>query len=279
MTKGVIFDIKRYAIHDGPGIRTTVFFKGCPLRCQWCHNPEGIVLISELMISQNRCVKICKACVTECLQSALSKNNGRISVDLEKCNLCGQCVEVCAYEALALSGKEVTVSGGEPLEQVPFLLEFFAALKRRDIHMALDTSGYLPFEALLEVSRYVSLFLYDLKMMDNSKHENYTGVPNNLILDNLTKLSEKEVPVEIRLPLIAGINDDEENIRATIEYLLALRQKPKVSLLSYHRGGCEKYSRLGKVKHKKAFQTPSEEHMAKIINIFTEEGFQVKRGG
>jgi len=302
MEKGIIFDIKRYAIHDGPGIRTTVFFKGCPLRCQWCHNPEGIALLPELMVSQTRCVEDCFLCIPECPQSALTKHNGRISVDLEKCNLCGNCVDVCAYEALELAGKEVTVSellsevekdriffdesgggvtvsGGEPLEQLPFLLEFLRELKARDIHVTLDTSGYLPFEDLRKVSCHVALFLYDLKMMESSKHEEYTGVPNDLILANLKKLSEKGLPVEIRMPLIAGINDDVGNIRGATEFLLSLRQKPKVSLLSYHRGGCEKYNRLGKEKCNQAFESPSEGQMAKIMRIFADKGFAVKTGG
>jgi len=302
MEKGIIFDIKRYAIHDGPGIRTTVFFKGCPLRCQWCHNPEGIALFPELLISQNRCKENCEACVPECPQRAITKHDGRIAVDLETCNLCGLCVEVCAYEALTLAGKDVTVSellaevekdriffdesaggvtisGGEPFEQLAFLSGFLSGLKERGIRVSLDTSGYTPFEELVGVSCLVDLILYDLKMMDSSKHENYTGVPNDLILDNLMKLSETGVPFEVRMPLIAGVNDDVGNIRKTIDFLLCLKTKPKVSLLPYHRGGREKYNRLGKERRMPLFAAPSETHLADIMTLFSDQGFSAKIGG
>jgi pyruvate formate lyase activating enzyme len=302
MEKGMIFDIKRYAIHDGPGIRTTVFFKGCPLRCQWCHNPEGVSLHPELLINQTRCEENCEACLAECPQGSISKHDGRIAVDFDTCNLCGRCTEVCAYEALTLAGNEVTVSelltevekdriffdestggvtisGGEPFEQLPFLLEFLYELKARDIHVSLDTSGYAPFEELMKAGRLVELILYDLKMMNSSKHENYTGVPNDLILDNLTKLSKTEVPFEIRIPLIAGVNDDAENIGETIAFCLSLPRKPKVSLLPYHRGGCEKYIRLVRKEPLPLFESPSEEIIAKIMRLFGDKGFSVKRGG
>ncbi|MFC2164618.1 glycyl-radical enzyme activating protein [Acidobacteriota bacterium] len=302
MTKGIIFDIKRYAIHDGAGIRTTLFFKGCPLRCHWCHNPEGIALLPELMISQNRCVDKCQICLPECPLNVITKKNGRIAVDLKKCNLCGCCIDACAYEALALAGKDITVSdlmeevekdrifydesgggvtisGGEPFDQLPFLLEFLAELKKRDIRVMLDTSGYVSFDAMMKVSSYVHLFLYDLKMMDRAKHEEYTGAPNDIILDNLTNLAENGVPFEVRIPLIAGINDDENNIHATIEFLLSLKTRPRVSLLPYHRGGCEKYKRLGKEQYVKAFASPTEGQLAKIMTNFSDHGFSVKIGG
>jgi len=302
MIKGWILDIRRLPRSDGQGVQTTVFFKGCPLRCQWCHNPEGIAMNPELMVSENRCEEACFLCIPDCPRSALTKHNGRIAVALEKCNLCGRCADVCAYEALALAGKEVsiaelmtevekdriffdesgggvTVSGGEPFGQVPFLLEFLGALKEREIHLTLDTSGYVPLDDLLKACCYVDLFLFDLKMMDGSKHEDYTGVANDLILDNLVKLAAQGLPVEVRIPLIAGINDDVSNIRETVEFLRSLKTKPKVSLLPYHRGGCEKYNRLGKRNHIKAFESPSERHIAKIMTFFSDQGFSVKRGG
>lgn len=302
MEKGIIFDIKRYAIHDGPGIRTTLFFKGCPLRCQWCHNPEGIASSSELMVSENRCAKDCALCIPVCPASALAKDNGRITVNIAQCDLCGQCVEACTYQALEIVGKEVTVaellsevdkdriffdesgggvtvSGGEPLEQLPFLVAFLKELKARAIHVALDTSGCVPFEDLMKVRPHVNLFLYDLKVMDSNKHEKISGVPNDLILDNLTKLSENGIPFEIRMPLIAGVNDDVENIQATMEFLISLKTKSKVSLLPYHRGGNEKYHRLGIGNDKKIFKPPTERQMARIMKLFSEHGFSVKRGG
>lgn len=302
MDKGVIFDIKRYAIHDGPGIRTTVFFKGCTLRCRWCHNPEGIDHEVELMVMDSRCAKDCSLCIPVCPQLALAKANGRIVVDTGQCSLCGQCAEVCPYEVLEIVGKDVsvaellaevekdriffdqsgggvTVSGGEPLDQLPFLLKFLKELKSRDIHVTLDTSGSVPFEDLMKVSRHVDLFLFDLKMMDSSKHEDAAGVPNDLILENLKKLSEQGINVEIRLPLISGINDDLKNIGETIEFLLSLKIKPAVSILPYHKGGCEKYIRLNKEEYLIPFEPPSEGRIAKVMRIFVDRGFVVKRGG
>jgi pyruvate formate lyase activating enzyme len=302
MDKGIIFDIKRYAIHDGPGVRTTVFFKGCSLRCPWCHNPEGIAPEPELMVSENRCPKDCFLCIPECPESALTKDDGRIVVDTSKCNLCGHCLETCTYQALDIVGREVTVaelltevdrdriffdesgggvtvSGGEPLEQLLFLSEFLKGLSAHGFHVTLDTSGCVPFEDLLKISRYVDLFLYDLKMMNSSKHEDVIGVPNELILDNLKKLSGEGMALEIRIPLIAGINDDEDNIREAIEFLLSLKTKPTVSLLPYHRGGCEKFNRLQKEYQLKSFQPPTERQMAKIVRWFSDQGLSVKRGG
>jgi pyruvate formate lyase activating enzyme len=223
-------------------------------------------------------------------------------VDIAKCDLCGHCIEVCTYQALEIVGNEVTVaellyevekdriffdesgggvtlSGGEPLDQLPFLISFLKELKARGVHVAVDTSGCVPLEDLMEISRYVDLFLCDLKLMDSSKHEDVTGVPNELILDNLTKMSEKGVSFEVRIPLIAGINDDTGNIRKTIDFLISLETKPKVSLLPYHRGGCEKYSRLGKENDMMTFKPPSEGQMAKIMKFYGEHGFSIKRGG
>lgn len=302
MPNGYIFDIKRYAIHDGPGIRTTVFFKGCPLRCVWCHNPEGIALFPELMVSQSRCDANCDSCVSKCPLNVLIKSNGHISVDRMKCNLCGCCAEACAYEALEFAGKEVTVSelmeevekdriffdessggvtisGGEPFEQLSFLLEFLAELKAKGFRVSLDTSGYALFEGLMKASYFVDRFLYDLKILDSAKHEEYTGVPNDLILDNLLKLSEEKIPFDIRIPLIAGINDDKRNIRETIEFLLSLKTKPRVSLLAYHSGGCEKYKRLGRDMPVQAFESPSEERMDEIMRLLVDNGFSAKKGG
>jgi pyruvate formate lyase activating enzyme len=302
LAKGIIFDIKRYAVHDGPGIRTTVFFKGCPLRCQWCHNPEGIMPEPEILINQSRCAIDCRDCVSVCPQDALSKIGSVVYIDRGKCDLCGKCVDTCAYEALLIAGEKksandvleivekdrifydesdggLTLSGGEPLLQMAFCEELLDAAKSRGVNTALDTSGHVPLEDLERIYESVDLFLYDIKIMDNAKHEEYTGVSNSLILDNLRELSSATIAVEIRIPLLAGVNDDERNIQETIQFLSDLRNIQRVSLLPYHKGGCEKYIRLRKNEWLKNFKPPSKERIKKIGESLSEAGFEVRVGG
>ncbi len=302
MAKGIIFDIKRYAIHDGPGIRTTIFLKGCPLRCQWCQNPEGQETNPEIILHSSKCAKECNECVSVCPQDAVSKNGNSIEIDKAKCDLCAKCEDVCVYEALEVVGREVTVqevlaeiekdriffdesgggitfSGGEPLMQIDFLETLLKEIKKKNIHVTLDTSGYVSFEDLERVSRKVDLFLYDIKIMDKEKHEKYTGVSNKLILENLRKLSEIGKPVAVRIPLLSGINDDDQNIQMLAEYLHSLKNIKQISLLAYHRGGCEKYKRLRKEKLAKTFNSPSDERIEEIKKILTGSGFSVKKGG
>ena len=302
MAKGIIFDIKRYAIHDGPGIRTTVFLKGCSLRCQWCHNPEGIESKPEIVLRSTRCAEECSECISVCPQGAISKDGNIIEIEQDKCDLCRKCEDVCVYDALEIVGAEVTVeeavseierdriffdesgggitfSGGEPLMQVDFLEDLLREIKKKNIHVTLDTSGYVSFEDLERISHKVDLFLYDIKIMDKEKHEKYTGVSNKLILENLRKLSEREMPVAVRIPLVSGINDDDQNIQMLAEYLRALKNIKQISLLAYHRGGCEKYKRLRKEKFAKTFNSPSDERIEEIRKILTDSGFSVKKGG
>lgn len=302
MVKGIIFDIKRYAIHDGPGIRTTVFLKGCPLRCQWCQNPEGQESKPEIMLRSTRCAKECYACVSACPQGAISKNGRQVVFDKEKCDLCAKCEDACVYEALKIVGKEVTVqevmdeivkdrvffdesgggitfSGGEPLMQLDFLEALLEEIKKKNIHVTLDTSGYVSFEDLEKVSNKVSQFLYDLKIIDDEKHKKYTGVSNKLILENLRKLSERRKSVYVRIPLISSINDDDRSIQMFTEYLHTLKNIKQISLLSYHAGGCEKYKALGKEGFLSAFQPPSNERIEEIKEILVNSGFSVKIGG
>ena len=302
MAKGIIFDIKRYAVHDGPGIRTTVFFKGCPLNCQWCHNPEGIEPMPELLLNKVKCAIDCRACISECPQGAISKIGTTVYIDQEKCDLYGNCVDSCMYEALLIAGEKVsvrdvfkkvdkdlifydeshggvTLSGGEPLLQMEFLDELLDELKSRDIHVTLDTSGYSPFEDLERVCDRVDLFLFDLKMMDERDHEEYTGVSNAAILRNLSGLVSVGKPVEIRIPLVCDVNDDDPNILETVRYLFDLENIQSVSLLPYHRGGCEKYIRLRRRERTKIFKPPSKDRIRQIKQIFLEAGFIVRVGG
>jgi pyruvate formate lyase activating enzyme len=267
VAKGTIFDIKRYAIHDGPGIRTTIFLKGCSLRCQWCQNPEGQETDPEIILRSSRCAKECHECVSVCPLDAISKDGNSIEIDKTKCDLCAKCEDVCVYEALEVVGRElttqqvmdeiekdkvffdesgggITFSGGEPLVQLDFLEGLIREIKKKNIHVALDTSGYISFEDLDKISDKVDLFLYDLKMMDEEKHEQYTGVSNKLILENLKKLVERGKSVAVRIPLISGINDDDQSIQRFVEYLQSIKNIKQINLLSYHKGGSEKHKRL-----------------------------------
>ena len=297
----MIFDIKRFAIHDGPGIRTTVFLKGCPLHCLWCHNPEGIENEFELIARPSRCAR-CYSCISACPLGAISKNSGPIEIDRSQCDLCGKCVKVCMYEALEMAGREisvkdvigevekdrifyeqsgggVTISGGEPLGQPEFCQEILTALTKKNISAALDTSGLAPWKVLATNAGKADIILYDLKMIDAKKHKKYTGVTNALILDNLKKLSREHKNIVIRIPLAAGVNDDDENIRLTIDSLKPLKTIKNVSLLKYHKGGSEKYKYLGKATCFKIYETPSEQRMEEIRRSFTNAGFAVKIGG
>jgi pyruvate formate lyase activating enzyme len=300
--KGTIFDIKHYAVHDGPGIRTTVFFKGCPLNCLWCHNPEGIEGGPELVVRASRCAADCTACLAACPEGALFKSSGRIEVHRGKCSLCGKCEEACFYEALEIAGKEVAVaevleevekdnvfydesgggvtfSGGEPLSQPLFLEALVDELKSRGVRTALDTSGFASREALEKVAAKVDLILFDLKLINEVKHKKYTGVSNRVILDNLRALSQFNTEICIRIPLIAGVNDDADNISGTSDFVRSLKNVGRISLLPYHKGGCQKYDRLGKVVSGDGLSSPSEERLREIHDFFEASGFAVKRGG
>lgn len=301
MVKGIIFDIKRYAIHDGPGIRTTVFFKGCPLHCWWCHNPEGVILEPELIFKKNRCIKDCTECISYCKRGALSSVGQYISINREKCNLCSECIHVCPSGALEIIGKEmsvrevmeeiekeiifydesgggVTFSGGEPLMQPEFLSALLKECKERNIHIAMDTCGYAPSEIINRISDKVDFFLYDIKMMDAKKHQEYTGMPNKLILENLKKLAGGGNILAVRFPVVPGINDDSDNIKKMAEFILSLKTIEDISLLPYHRAGSEKYKRLDRADRMEEIQPPSDEKIIEIKKKLEHYGFKVKIG-
>lgn len=301
MTKGIIFDIKRYAIHDGPGIRTTVFFKGCPLRCLWCHNPEGLVPEPELTLIKTRCLQDCNECVESCTREALSRPDPNIFIDREKCDLCGDCVQVCPTEALEIIGKwmsieevmkeiekdmifyddsegGVTFSGGEPLLQLEFLNALLEECKKKGIHTSLDTSGHAPIESLEKIKDKVDLFLYDIKMIDDEKHKKTTGVSNKSILDNLKKLSEKGNKIVVRIPVIPGINDADEDISKIAEFITTLGEIKEICLLPYHNIGKHKYEKLDRSFMMKKIEPLSEENKEKIKKNFEHFGFKVRIG-
>lgn len=266
MSFGTIFDVKRYAINDGPGIRTAVFFKGCPLRCWWCHNPEGQTLQPQMMIRANRC-KGFKACLQVCPYGAISWDEKSIT-NWAECDGCGKCVEVCTAGGREMvgrvvpvhdlvesitrdivfydqSGGGVTFTGGEPLLQREFLHELLLACKEQEIHTAVDTSGYSSWEGIEAIYPLVDLFLYDLKLMDEAKHKQYTSFPNRLIMDNLKKLSGLKSHIIVRMPIIPGINDDNDNISSSAAFLAELPHLDGVELMPYHAIGLAKYQALG----------------------------------
>jgi len=297
-TTGTIFDIKRYAINDGPGIRTTVFLKGCPLRCGWCHNPESQIAPIELMIRDNYCIQ-CYACMQACPQGAIQWLDGSTSTNRDLCSRCGACTEICYSGARELSGQiinvdelmakierdvpffdqsggGVTFSGGEPLLQHEFLLTLLRQCKERDIHTTLDTSGYCSSEIMKQLQPLVDLFLYDLKLIDDGRHIKHTQVSNRPILKNLQLLSTSEQHLIVRIPLIPGINDDADNLRGTGEFLAQLPHLDGVELMGYHEIGVEKYASLGKDYRLHEIQPPSNNSLINATEILKSFGLSVK---
>ncbi|MDD4645564.1 MAG: glycyl-radical enzyme activating protein [Bacteroidales bacterium] len=289
----IIFDTKPYSINDGPGIRITLFLKGCWLNCRWCHNPEGISPEVQKLYTKTKCIG-CNTCVEECPKSALKLTSDGIVTDFEACDLCGICADVCPTKAMEMSGKTVTVeevmkvvrretvmmdqsdggvtiSGGEPMMQPEFLIELLDALGKEGIHRAVDTTGLCETETLLEVAKRTDLFLYDLKLMNSERHKEFTGVNNERILENLVILAESGANIYIRIPLIRGVNADVENIRQTAEFVAALKgEKKPVSLLPYHNIAIHKYGKLGQEYDGDELAEPSAEEIAMAIRIFGE---------
>lgn len=299
--RGIIFDIKKYAIHDGPGIRTSVFFKGCPLSCLWCHNPEGISGRPHLIYRRDRCIG-CSECINACPNEAISLTLEGIETDSSLCKLCGICAEVCPAEAREFIGQTietahlvqiiekdvpffdescggVTFSGGEPLLQAAFLLHLLDACGRRGIHRTVDTSGYADTTTIMAVAEKTDLFLFDLKVMDREKHERFTGVSNEKILSNLTLLAKKGANISIRIPLIPGINDDERNIEQTAAFVEKLPNIHAIHILPYHDAARNKYEKLDMDYHLGALEAPHESLIETILERFTRAGLEARIGG
>lgn len=264
---GKIFNVQRFSIHDGPGIRTTVFLKGCPLKCIWCHNPESHRVKSEIMLEKDKCVN-CGACVMACKEGVHKIENGVHILDNKKCAGCKTCTEICPGAALELCGYEesaekimetvlrdkafyrkdggLTVSGGEPLMQPEFTLELFKLAKENNLHTCIETSGFGKWESLYEISKYVDIFLFDYKISDPLLHEKCTGVTNNQILENLKKLDETGAQIILRCPIIPDINDNESHFESILSIANSLNNLLEINLEPYHPLGISKQERLNK---------------------------------
>ncbi len=296
-----IFAIKRYALHDGPNIRTTIFFKGCPLTCWWCHNPEGLHFASKVLFLAEKCVG-CGECVDHCPEEALHLTGDGVLRSDDKCTSCATCAQVCpalAHEATGRnmsiaeiiaeikkelpffdqSGGGVTFSGGEPLSQLESLLALLQACGKLGIHRAVDTSGFARVETLLEVARHCELFLYDVKHMDSMIHERFTGVANDLILGNLRALGDNGHTIRVRIPLIVGINDDEKNIRATGAFVAKCKGVQGIDILPYHASATAKYRKLGENYKGGSLTAPTRAHLTGIAEILRKYVVDVNIGG
>ena len=296
---GTVLDIKRYAIHDGPGIRTTVFLKGCRLSCKWCHNPESQRERPEILYYVDRCT-LCGACVSACEHGAIGVMGDRLTLDQSLCVGCGACVRVCPNGARELAGRAmsveqvvsevvkdtlfyeesgggVTLSGGEPLMQAEFTRDIAVRYHELDIHTSLDTSGYAPEKELMKVAGTIDLFLYDIKVVDDAIHLAHTGVSNRGILRNLRMLDEMRKRIWIRFPLVPGVNDDEQSLSDLIDLIGSLRAVEAVQVLPYHRAGEGKYRRLGREYAFLGTEEPSGEDAAAYLA--KETGLPVRIGG
>ncbi len=284
-----VYNIQKYSLHDGPGIRTTVFLKGCPLQCLWCHNPEGISPEKEIIFNAEKCLE-CGACLIAC------------SHKLEDCQRCGVCAEVCPTSARRLAGQDysvkelfdlimadrafyessgggVTFSGGEPLMQAEAILPLLEKLKANGLHITVDTSGYVPYDKILLISPYVDLWLYDIKHIDSARHRELTGVENILILDNLRKLATTGANILLRYPFIPNCNTEDGLMHKTAEWIVENIPQREICLLPYHNLAEDKHSRLNYTYELKGLVPPTEAELDNAREILQKYGLQVRIGG
>ncbi len=298
----LIFDIRRYSINDGPGIRITIFIKGCPLKCAWCHNPESQSPEVQKFYTASKCIGA-QDCIEACPNDALSLTPDGIITDYNACKLCGKCAEACPTKAIEMSGKlynteellsiiererihidqsggGVTFSGGEPLMHSEFLIEMLDDCGKKGLHRAVDTCGFVATETLLEVAKRTDLFLYDLKLMDPIQHKKWTGVDNRIILKNLKILAETGAKINIRIPLIKNVNANMDELTEMARFIGNLPgEKSFVNLLPYHNIASGKYKKLEMEYLDQEMEEPSEADILKAIDIFNHFGIEVEVGG
>lgn len=278
-----IFDIQHSSYHDGPGIRTVVFLKGCNLRCFWCQNPESQISKPEIMYYPNQCIG-CQKCVHVCMEGCHTYEYGKHEFDRNPCIACGNCAENCYAESLVLSGKQreeediyletlkdlelyqlsgggVTLSGGEPLLQYKSCEKLLRLLKSENIHTLIETAGYVSWEAFETVLQFTDYFYYDVKIADSQKHKQYCGESNERIIDNLIKLSERTSNITVRVPIITGINDNEKEIEKLVEMIQNQTKVTKMELIPFHKLGKGKYDALGRKYGAAMLESPSIEKM------------------
>ncbi len=296
MTTGMIFNIQRFSIYDGPGARTTVFFKGCNLSCKWCHNPESIPAHRLLEFYPDKCIG-CGKCVSVCPAAAHGVDeNGSHGIDRSICTRCMTCVDTCFAEALVCVGETVgaeqviravmaaaeyykggggvTFSGGECMQQIDFLAGVLAALHEKGIHTAVDTAGYQPWEKFEKILPNTDLFLYDVKAADSDTHKKLTGVPNELILENLQKLSDLGKRIWVRVPFIPGYNDGEmEGIARRLAGLAV----EKTEIMPFHRLGEGKYIALGMENTCPDGRVPTDEEIDRVVALFRAHGINASK--
>jgi pyruvate formate lyase activating enzyme len=307
--RGYVFNIQRFSLHDGPGIRTTVFLKGCSLRCAWCHNPEGLHRQPEIQFTPSRCLGDMD-CVRVCHQGAHEFVDGKHLFIRELCSVCGDCVDVCVTNALELTAREMTVeqvmlevladrafyerskggvtlSGGDPLVQRAFSQAILEQCKAENIHTGLETTGNAPWEHLESLLPFVDLVMMDIKLMDEEKHKQFTGVSNIRILENARKLTERGTTLIFRLPIIPEVSDDIESVQSVaffIHEIIQASQKigkytheqPYLELLPFHRLAEGKYASLGKEYPMKGVQPPTTEQMVSLAQAGERCGIKVR---